>query len=62
MIRIEFTAQELDYIANLLMTRPWGEVNGLLANIRRQVDAQQPSDKPPVHPYINGNEGGVDPH
>jgi hypothetical protein len=35
------TAQELDYIANVLAQRPYAEVQGLIANISRQVQLQQ---------------------
>ena len=59
---IEFTAQELDYIANVLAQRPWGEVQALLANIRDQIAAQQRPEIPPVKPYVVNGAEGVDPH
>jgi hypothetical protein len=39
-IQLWFTPQQLDYIANTLAARPYGEVQALLADIGRQV-AQQ---------------------
>jgi hypothetical protein len=36
-IHLSFTAQQLDYIANALGARPWGEVHALIADIGRQV-------------------------
>ena len=50
-ISLEFTPQELDYIANVLAERPWKEANTLLSNIQNQVQAQQG-----VH-HANGSNG-----
>lgn len=40
-LTIEFDAPTLDYVFNLLRTRPHGEVDGLVQDIRRQVADQQ---------------------
>lgn len=40
-LTLEFTPQELDYIANVLADRPWKEANALMVNIQQQVMAQQ---------------------
>lgn len=40
-IQLWFTPQQLDYIANVLAGRPYGEVQALLADIGRQVAQQQ---------------------
>ena len=42
-ITIQFTPEELDYVAKVLAQRPWAEVNQVLMNIQRQV-------QPPVMP------------
>jgi hypothetical protein len=47
-ISLEFTPQELDYIANVLAERPWKEANGLLSNIQQQVQSQQQQEKQDV--------------
>ena len=31
-------ANEMDYIANVLAQRPWGEVNGLMMKLQRQAN------------------------
>jgi hypothetical protein len=46
-LKIEFTPQELDYIATILADRPWKEANALLANLQAQVQAQQPAQAAP---------------
>ena len=38
---IRLTPQELDVVANALTQAPWHVVNGLLNNIKAQVDQQQ---------------------
>lgn len=38
---IRLTAQEMDYIANVLTQRPWVEVNVLLANLKQQIEQAQ---------------------
>ena len=40
-LTLEFTPQELDYIANVLAERPWKETNALMVNIQNQIQAQQ---------------------
>ena len=52
-IKIELTAQELDYIANVLMDRPHREVAALLQNLRVQVESQQ---RPTPQGYDNIHE------
>ena len=48
-ISLEFTPQELDYIANVLAERPWKEANGLLTNIQQQVQQQQKEQQDVFH-------------
>ena len=37
---LQLTDAETDYIYRLLMTRPMGEVESLVASMRRQIQAQ----------------------
>ena len=41
MITLTLTPNELDFLARVLMTRPYGEVHELLDNIRKQVEGQK---------------------
>lgn len=60
---IRLTTQELDYLANTLAQRPWGEVNQLLANIKGQIDTQQKLAAIQPDPVIERNRpmpnGGI---
>ena len=40
-LTLRFNSQRLDYIANVLMQRPYAEVAPVLDDIRAQVQAQQ---------------------
>jgi hypothetical protein len=58
-MNLEFTDPQLDYIVKVLAQRPYVEVAPLLAEIQRQVSAQQPlvlPDKP-----LNGTAHGQSP-
>jgi len=41
MIHLSLTPNELDFLARVLMTRPYGEVHEFLDNIRKQVESQK---------------------
>lgn len=41
MITLKLTDKEMDYIAQVLAQRPWGEVDALMENIKQQVTQQQ---------------------
>lgn len=45
-ITLAFNSQQLDYIAQVLAQRPYGEVAALMADIQQQVSLQQ-QDTPP---------------
>ena len=40
-LNISLTTPQMDYIASVLMKRPWEEVNQLLLELQRQVQEQQ---------------------
>jgi hypothetical protein len=40
-MHLDLTDQEVDYVYRLLMTRPMGEVEPLVAKFRQQATAQQ---------------------
>lgn len=42
--------QSVDYIFNLIRARPHGEVEGLVNEIRRQIEAQQRTPAMPIQP------------
>lgn len=49
-IQLWFSPQQLDYIANVLGSRPWTEVQALLADIGRQVQQQNSTRGQPIDP------------
>lgn len=57
-ISLSFTAQRLDYIANVLAQRPYAEVHPVLADIQAQVSQQQ--NNPVSLP--NGDGAALAPH
>lgn len=46
MLTLAFTAQQMDYVANVLAQRPYAEVFPILAEIQRQIAAQQQLPEP----------------
>lgn len=60
-ITIVLTAQELDFVCNVLADRPFKEVNGLLAKIVNQANAPAlPVEVPlpEVEPPLKGESNG----
>lgn len=57
MLTIRFTPQRLDYVYNVLRTRPHAEVDDLIVDIRAQVQAQQ-SEGPQTGPQEAPNGAG----
>lgn len=53
-LHLTFTAQRLDYIANVLAQRPWSEVNAILQDIQQQIARQQAAPVAAVKP--NGHD------
>lgn len=55
-IHLSFTSQQMDYVANVLAQRPYGEVAQLIQEIQRQIAEQQ---YPLVPPKANGHDTSV---
>lgn len=47
-IPLRFTPPQLDYIANVLGSRPWTEVQALLVDIRDQVERHNAARAAPL--------------
>jgi hypothetical protein len=62
-MHLDLTDQDLDYMHRVLLTRPMGEVEALVAKIRQQVTQQQQASRfekdilPPTRPGNGADEG-----
>ena len=57
-MHIEFSDAELDYVHRLLLARPMGEVEPIVANIRAQVSRQQAPARPANEPLARSGGDG----
>jgi hypothetical protein len=51
-IKLEFTIEEMNMVFRFLETIPYGEVSGLMENVKKQVDEQLV----PIESFENSSE------
>lgn len=56
-LTLTLPASRVEYIANVLAQRPWGEVAALLAEIQQQLQAQQQARDGGISPITTRPNG-----